>query len=109
MVEKQHQIAGSKKRPGDIIVQTYNRGFPSTAFDVTVAHPLQKKHIDVAVVEAGVAAQDAHDEKLKKHLEVCKKEGLEFVPLAWESTGGATESVHNVIRKCADLEADRCG
>ena len=37
--------------------------------------------------EAGVAAEEAHDNKLKKHLEDCKKEGLQFVPLAWESTG----------------------
>ena len=33
-----------------------------------------------------MVAQDAHDAKLLKSLEVCKKEGIHFVPLAWEST-----------------------
>lgn len=109
VIEKKNQIAGSKKKPGDITVQQYHRGFQSSAFDVTVAHPLQKKYIEVAMSEAGVAAQEAHDRKLQKALEVCKSEGLHFVPLAWESTGGATEQVHETIRKWTDLEAARGG
>src|SRR5690348_5733348 len=48
VIEKKNQITGSKKKPGDITVHQYHRGFSSTAFDVTVAHPLQKKHIEVA-------------------------------------------------------------
>jgi len=109
VVEKKNQIAGSTKKPGDITVQQYHRGFPSSAFDVTVAHPLQKKYIEVAMSEAGVAAQEAHDRKLQKSLAVCSAEGLHFVPLAWESTGGATDSVHETIRKWTDLEAARGG
>ena len=109
VIEKKNQITGSSKKPGDITVQQYHRGFASTAFDVTVTHPLQKKSIDIAMSEAGVAAGDAHDNKLKKHLEDCKKEGLEFVPLAWESTGGATETVHKTIGKWTGLEAERGG
>ena len=56
-----------------------------------------------------MAAQAAHNRKLEKTLEDCKKEGLHFVPLAWESTGGAAETVHATIRKWTDLEADRGG
>ena len=40
---------------------------------------------------------------------VCKKEGIHFVPLAWESTGGATDPVHATIRKWTDLEGARSG
>ena len=109
VIEKKNQISGSKKKPGDITVQQYHRGFSSTAFDVTVTHPLQKKYIEVANGEAGVAAQAAHNRKLEKTLEDCKKEGLHFVPLAWESTGGAAEAVHTSIRKWTDLEAARGG
>jgi hypothetical protein len=109
VIEKKNQISGSKKKPGDITVQQYHRGFSSTAFDVTVTHPLQKKYIEVANGEAGVAAQAAHNRKLEKTLEDCKKEGLHFVPLAWESTGGAAEAVHTTIRKWTDLEAARGG
>jgi hypothetical protein len=109
VIEKKHQLAESKKKPGDITVQQYHHGFWSSAFDVTVAHPLQKKLIEVAASEAGVAAQEAHDRKLQKALQDCKDEGLQFVPLAWESTGGATETVHETIRKWTDLEANRGG
>ena len=109
VIEKKNQIAGSKKKPGDITIQQFHRGYATSAFDVTVAHPLQKKYIDVAMSEAGVAAQEAHDRKLQKSLQVCKDEGIHFVPLAWESTGGATETVHNTIRSWTDLESARSG
>ena len=39
--------------------------------------------------EGGVVAEDAHDRKLLKSLAVCVKEGIHFVPLAWESTACA--------------------
>ena len=45
------------------------------------------------MMEAGVVAEEAHDKKLLKSLEVCQREGIHFVPLAWEATGGATETV----------------
>ena len=109
VLEKKNQIAGSRAKPGDITVQQYHRGFASSAFDVTVTHPLQKKFLEIATEEAGTVAQDAHDKKLLKSLEVCKKEGIHFVPLAWESTGGATDTVHATIRKWTDLEGGRAG
>jgi len=75
VLEKENQIAGSRAKPGDITVQQYHRGFASSAFDITVTHPLQKKFLEIATEEAGTVAQDAHDKKLLKYLEVCKKQG----------------------------------
>ena len=109
VIEKKNQIDGSKAKPGDITVQQYHRGFASSAFDVTISHPLQKKLIEIAMEEAGVASQEAHDRKLIKSLKVCKDEGIHFVPLAWESTGGATETVHETVRKWTELEGARGG
>jgi hypothetical protein len=94
---------GLQGQAGDISVQQYHRGFATSAFDVTISHPLQKKYIEIAMEEGGVAAADAHDRKLLKSLEVCEKEGIHFVPLAWESTGGATETVHETVRKWTKL------
>ena len=34
---------------------------------------------------------------------------MHFVPLAWESTGGATETVHEIIRSWTELESERGG
>jgi hypothetical protein len=108
-IEKKNQIDGSNEKPGDITVQQYHRGFASSAFDITITHPLQKKFIEIAMEEAGVVAEEAHDRKLLKSLEVCEKEGIHFVPLAWESTGGATETVHETVRKWTELEGSRGG
>jgi hypothetical protein len=109
VIEKKNQIDGSNAKPGDITVQQYHRGFASSAFDVTITHPLQKKFINIAMEEAGMVAEEAHDKKLQKSLEVCQKEGIHFVPLAWESTGGATETVHETVRKWTELEGARGG
>ena len=54
-----------------------------------------------------MAAQDAHDKKLQKSLALCDKEGLHFVPLAWESLGGATETVHDTLGRWTELEGAR--
>ena len=109
MTEKKHQVEGSNVKPGDITVQHYHRGFASSAFDVTISHPLQKKYLDIAMTEAGVVAEDAHDRKLLKSLVVCQQEGIHFVPLDWESTGGATETVHATIRKWTEMEGAHRG
>lgn len=109
VTEKKYQIEGSNEKPGDITVQQYHRGFASSAFDVTISHPLQKKYIQVAMEEGGVAAQDAHDKKLQKSLAVCGREGLHFVPLAWESLGGATETVHDTLGRWTEMEGARGG
>ena len=109
VIEKKNQVAGSKAKPGDITVQQYHRGFATSAFDVTITHPLQKKFLEIATEEAGMVAEEAHDKKLQKSLKMCKKEGIHFVPLAWESTGGATETVHETIRKWTELEGSRGG
>ncbi len=90
-------------------MQQYHRGFATSAFDVTITHPLQKKFLTVAMEEPGVVAQEAHDRKLLKSLDVCQKEGIHFVPLAWETLGGATDTVHSTVRKWTDLEASRGG
>ena len=56
-----------------------------------------------------MVAEEAHDRKLEKSLAVCEKKGIHFVPLAWESTGGATETVHETVRKWTELEGARGG
>ena len=58
--------------------------------------------------EAGMAAKGAHNRKVIKSLQECKDEGIHFVPLAWESIGGATETVHETIRKWTELEGVSC-
>src|SRR5882672_5804553 len=109
VVVLRRRIMKVQREPRRQHLQQYHRGFPSSAFDVTVTHPLQKKYLEVAMEEAGVAAQDAHDKKLQKSLEICEKEGIHFVPLAWESLGGATETVPDTLNRWTELEGARGG
>ena len=108
-VEKKNQIAGSKRKPGDITVQQYHRGFSTSAFDVTVAHPLQKKHIEVAMSEAGVVAQEAQTGNCRNPFRFAWRKAS--ISCRWHGnlSGGATESVHEVVRKWTNLEAARGG
>ena len=71
VTEKKNQVEGSNAKLGDITVQHYHRGFASSAFDITISQPLQKKYLDIAMTEAGVVAEEAYDKKLLKSLEVC--------------------------------------
>ena len=97
--EKKNQIDGLKAKAGDITVQQYHRGFASSAFDITISHTLQKIFIEIAMEEAGVVAEEGHDRKLKKSLDLCQREGIHFVPLAWESTKEVQ------LRRCTRLFA----
>jgi hypothetical protein len=97
VTEKKNQVVGSKVRPGDISVQQYHRGFATSAFDVTISHPLQKKYIEIAMEEGGVAAADAHDRKLLKSLEVCEKAFTLFLWLGSRLEGQ--------LRRCTRLFA----
>ena len=40
---------------------------------------------------------------------MCRKEGIQFVPLAWESLGGATETVHETLCRWTEMEGARGG
>ena len=73
VIEKKNQIDGSNAKPGDITVQQYHRGFASSAFDVAITHPLQQKYKEIAMEEAGLVAEEGHDRKLQKSLEVKRK------------------------------------
>ena len=72
--------------------QVGHRGFATSAFDVTIAHPLQKKFIEIAMEEAGVAAEEAHDRKLLKSLEYARS-------LSSYARRKAFETVHETVRK----------
>ena len=80
VIEKKNQIEGSRAKPGDITVQQYHRGFASSAFDVTLTHPLQKKFIEIAMEEAGVVAEEAHDRKLQKSLRCARRKAFTLCP-----------------------------
>src|SRR5687768_4584861 len=61
VIEKMSQAEVCSFKPGDITAQHYHRGFASSALDITVSHPLQKKYLssgqEVAEVSRSVSAR----------------------------------------------------
>lgn len=78
VIDKKNQIDGSKAKPGDITIQQYHRGFSTSAFDVTIAHPLRQKYKELGQCGSrGCSRQEA-----AKSLAVCEKEGIHSVPIS---------------------------
>ena len=107
--EQKHLIIGSGRKPGDIVVDRYHAGSDHTAFDITVSFTLQPSSISDAAQKTGYVAEQAHQRKLARSFEVCRSQNVRFVPLAWESTGGATDQVHSLLERWAYAAADRSG
>jgi len=49
----------------------HSKASPFRLFYVIITHPLQHKNEEIAMEEAGMVAEEAHDNKLQKSLEVC--------------------------------------
>ena len=101
-------IAGSQSRPADVFLPAWTNGGP-TALDVTVVSPMQKALIRGAASTAGHALQHRLTQKLSKHDEACRREGISFVPLVVETLGGCEDGAIAAIRKLAAALASRSG
>ena len=102
-------IPNSGRKPGDFVADNYHAGFMTTAFDVTISFTLQPSSLQHAAYTTGHVAEAAHVRKLAKSFEQCRAQNIKFVPLAWESTGGATDIVHSLIERWSNAAADRSG
>src|SRR5690348_6217067 len=78
-----------------------------SAFDVTVKDTLQSTTLPHAAVSSGHVAGVGHDPKLAKYLRCCHAVNVDFTPLAWETSGGATDTVHSFLKLHTWLQADR--
>jgi hypothetical protein len=78
-----------------------------SAFDVTIKDTLQSNTLSHAAVSSGHVAGVGHNAKLAKYLDRCHAVNVEFTPLAWETSGGATDTVHSFLQRLTRLQADR--
>ena len=91
----------------DLAIDCYSPGFHLTAFDVTISATLQPTTLLHAAGTSGYVANMAHSGKLHKYLSVCHAANLDFVPLAWETTGGAHAVVHSTLGNWLNMASDR--
>ena len=104
-----HLLLRGGQKPADLLIRNFTEGFHASTFDAFVSDTLQSTSLHHAVVDTGYVAQAANDRKARKYREACFEVNLDFFPMVWESTGGATSTVHFMVESWSNQEADRCG
>ena len=84
-------------------------GGRDAALDVTVVHPLQQALVTEAAQTPGHAVQEAHNRKWRASGADCQEQGISFLPMAVESSGGWHEGAVAQIKKLASAAARQTG
>ena len=106
--EVRNLLPGSRAKPGDLVIQSFSPSFACSAFDISLSDPLQSSKLKYAAVRKGYVGAQAESRKLHFSLQPCRRVGIEFVPLIWESFGGAMPRVLAFVEKVINFRCDRC-
>ena len=79
------------------------------ALDVTVINPLQTQLVGQAANKAGAALETAYNRKMTQAGDACRREGLVFIPMPWETLGGWHEETVEQVKKLASAQARQTG
>ena len=103
--------AGSNlRRPADVFVPSWSHGQPA-AFDLAITSPQRQSTLGQAASQVGSAARSYEDHK-RSHLhteEECRQQGILFIPLVAETSGGWGPSALSTFSKWAKLATKRNG
>ena len=103
--EQKSLLPDNNSRPRDIL-PVWNNGLPA-ALDVTVTSPLQSSLIINASEKSGFALSAAEDRKYEQYAQNCSEVGIQFIPLAFETFGGFSETVRKTLKRIATLADNR--
>ena len=104
--EQKSLLPDNNSRPGDIFLPVWNNGLPA-ALDVTVTSPLQSSLIINASEKSGFALSAAEDRKYEQYAQNCSEVGIQFIPLAFETFAGFSETVRKTLKRIATLADNR--
>jgi hypothetical protein len=90
-------VPDSSSRPADIFIPNWSRGRPA-ALDIHVISPMQQHVVERAAVTAGHALHIGVPRKLASHLSACRDVGVDFVPVVFETVGGAAGDSISIVR-----------
>ena len=91
-------LPDSERRPADIFIRNWAGG-KDAALDITVTHPLQLATRRGAAANPGHALTIAFKRKMREAGELCRQQGIAFIPVALESLGGWHEVALAQVRK----------
>ena len=80
-------LPGNDRLPADVFLPGWSGG-RDAALDVTVVHPLQDATRARAAAEPGYALTYAYNNKMRVTADLCDQQGISFIPIVAESTGG---------------------
>ena len=104
--EQKSLLPDNNSRPGDIFLPVWNNGLPA-ALDVTVTSHLQSSLIINASEKSGFLLSAAEDRKYEQYAQNCSEVGIQFIPLAFETFGGFSETVRKTLKRIATLADNR--
>ena len=101
-------LPGCDRRPADVYLPNWAAG-RDTALDITVINPLQGATVEGAAAEPGYALDFAFRRKMTAVAEDCERQGVAFLPLAFESLGGWHKTAEKEVTKIAQALARQTG
>ena len=102
--EERALLPGNNRRPADILIRHWCGG-RDAALDVTITHPLKNDTRAGAAATPGHAATVTYDSKMRGAAELCRAEGLAFIPIVAESLGGFHPVAVEQLKKIASALA----
>ena len=106
--EGQHLLPGADRRPADVLIPNWAQR-RDAALDITVIHPLQRKTVQGAATTPGHALSHAYNTKIRGAWEECRRAGIGFIPIVFESLGGVHQRAESEVRRLASAMASRVG
>ena len=104
--EQKSLLPDNNSRLGDTFLPVWTAGQPA-ALDVTITSPLQSSLIINASEKSGFALSAAEDRKYEQYAQNCSEVGIQFIPLAFESFGGFSETARKTLKQIATLADNR--
>ena len=101
-------LPGEGGKPADLFIPRWAGG-KDAALDVTIVNPLQDALVQQAANTPGHALSVAHKRKLDKSWEPCRRQGIEFIPIAAESLGAWHSSAIAEVQKLGSSLAKQNG
>ena len=80
-------LPGNHQRPADVFLRNWAGGLDA-ALDVTVTHPLQDAYRAGAAATPGHALTQMYNNKCRVTEDLCREQGIAFIPIVAESLGG---------------------
>ena len=104
--EHKNSLPDNNSRLRDILLPVWNSGQPA-ALDVIFTSPLQSSFIINASEKSGSALSATEERKYEQYSQKCFKVGFQFIPLAFESFWGLSETVRKTLKGIATLADNR--